>query len=93
MQGDGQGTRTTSDLIDTIAGLHVDPNQTLALVGRNVVLEGGTLKTAGGRIELGSVDEPGLVRLTPINKGWALDYGAIQNFGDIQLSQQGRGRR
>jgi len=86
--GDGQGIRTTSAPIDTTAGLHVLPNQTLAMVGGDVALTGGTLKTAGGRIELGSVAGPSLVSLTPIDKGWALGYGSVQNFGNIKLSQQ-----
>jgi len=88
VQGDGQGLRQTSDLIDTTAGLHVQPNQTLALVGGDIDLEGGTLKTAGGRIQLGSVAGPGLVSLTPIEKGWALGYEGLQDFRDIKLSQQ-----
>ncbi|YAF99528.1 MAG: filamentous hemagglutinin N-terminal domain-containing protein (plasmid) [Nodularia sp. CChRGM 3473] len=88
VQGDGQGLRSTPDLIDTNVGLRVQPNQTLALVGGDVILEGGTLKTAGGRIELGSIAEPGLVNLSPTDKGWTLNYNRIQNFGDIQLSQQ-----
>ncbi len=88
VQGDGQGLRTTSNLIDTTEGLHVPSNQTLALVGSDVTLSGGTLKTAGGRIELGSVAGPGLVSLTQIEKGWALGYHGVQNLGNIQLSQQ-----
>ncbi|WP_178381581.1 filamentous hemagglutinin N-terminal domain-containing protein [[Phormidium ambiguum] IAM M-71] len=40
--------------------------------------------TPGGRIELGSVTE-GDVTLTPIDKGFALDYSGIHKFGDIQL--------
>ena len=63
-------------------------NQTLALVGGEISLEGATLKTAGGRIELGSVSGEGLVSLTPINKGFALGYAAGQSFGNIQLSNQ-----
>ncbi len=86
--GDGQGLRTTSTPIDTTAGLHVLSNQTLAMVGGDVALTGGTLKTAGGRIELGSVAGPSLVSLTPIDKGWALGYEGVQNFGEIKLSQQ-----
>ena len=88
VQGNGQGIRQTSDLIDTTAGLHVQPNQTLALVGGDVSLIGGTLKTAGGRIELGSVAGPGLISLTSTDTGWALGYDGISTFGDIQLSQQ-----
>ena len=88
VQGDGQGLRKSPDLIDTSAGLHVQSNQTLALVGGDVDLEGGTLKTAGGKIELGSVAGPGSVSLTSTYKGWSLGYEGIQNFRHIQLSQQ-----
>jgi filamentous hemagglutinin family protein len=89
VQGNGQGRRIpTSALIDTTFGLRVQPNQTLALVGGDVSLEGATLKTAGGRIELGSVSGEGLVRLAPINNGFALGYDAVQNFGNIQLLQK-----
>jgi filamentous hemagglutinin family protein len=88
VQGDGQGIRSTAELIDTTSGLRVQPNQTLALVGGDVSLEGATLKTAGGRIELGSVGDNSLVSLTLINKGFSLGYDTVQNFGNIQLSQQ-----
>jgi filamentous hemagglutinin family protein len=86
VQGDGQGQRLTSELIDPTAALRVAPNQTLALVGGNLTLEGATLKTAGGRIELGSVADSGLVSLTPIESGFALGYADIPTFGDIRLS-------
>lgn len=87
VQGNGEDLRLTPDIIDTTVGLRVEPNQTLALVGGDVDLQGVTLKTAGGRIELGSVDGSSLVRLTPIDKGWALDYAGVSAFKDIQLSQ------
>ncbi|NJR63863.1 MAG: hypothetical protein HC769_36945 [Cyanobacteria bacterium CRU_2_1] len=79
VQGDGQGRRTTTTLIDTTNALRVQPNQTLVLVGGDVTLEGATLKTAGGRIELGSVAGEGLVSLTPIDQGFSLGYDAAQN--------------
>ncbi len=88
VQGNGQGLRLTTELIDTTSGLKVQPNQTLALVGGDVSLEGATLKTPGGRIELGSVTGVGLVSLTPTSKGFSLGYDQVQNFGNIQLSQQ-----
>ncbi|BAY50577.1 filamentous hemagglutinin-like protein (plasmid) [Scytonema sp. HK-05] len=86
--GDGQGIRATSDFIDTTNALRVEPNQTLALVGGDMSLEGATIKTAGGRIELGSVAGDGFVSLAFNNKGFALGYDGVQNFGNIQLSQQ-----
>ncbi|WP_445634107.1 Filamentous hemagglutinin N-terminal domain-containing protein [Nostoc sp. DSM 114161] len=89
VKGNGQGVRLTDELIDTTNALRVPANQTLALVGGDIFLEGATLKTAGGRIELGSVGEGdnSLVSLTPITKGFALSYDGVQNFGNIQLSK------
>uniref|UniRef100_A0A8J6ZLU7 Filamentous hemagglutinin N-terminal domain-containing protein n=1 Tax=Desmonostoc muscorum LEGE 12446 TaxID=1828758 RepID=A0A8J6ZLU7_DESMC len=91
VKGDGQGIRATtenSDVIDTTSGLRVQLNQTLALVGGDIFLEGATIKTAGGRIELGSVGENSLVSFTSINKGFSLGYEAISTFKNIQLSQE-----
>ncbi len=68
--------------------MHVQPKQTLALLGGDVVLEGGTVKTPGGRIELGSVGANSFVSLTPISKGFALGYDSVSTFKEIQLSQQ-----
>ncbi|MEH1873207.1 filamentous hemagglutinin N-terminal domain-containing protein [Nostoc sp.] len=89
VQGNRQGKRDfDSPIIDTQDALRVQPGQTLALVGGDISLTGATLKTAGGRIELGSVAGNGLVSLTATNKGFALGYDGVQNFGNIQLSQQ-----
>ncbi len=77
----------TSELTDPTLGLRVQPNQTLALVGGDVAVEGGTLGTAGGRIELGSVAGEGNVSLTPIEKGYTLGYDNLPTLGDIHLSK------
>ncbi len=69
-------------------GLQVKPSKTLALLGGEVVLEGGRLTAPGGRIELGSVAGLGLISLNPTDNGWVLGYDGVQNFQDIQLSQQ-----
>ena len=87
VKGDGQPFRLTDELIDTTDALRVPANQTLALVGGDIFLEGAILKTAGGRIELGSVGDNSLVSLTPVTKGFFLSYDGVQNFGNIQLSQ------
>ena len=67
-------------------GFGVLPNQTLALVGGDVTLDGGNLTAASGRIELGSVAPGSLVTLTPTNSGWQLGYEGVQNFQDISLT-------
>jgi filamentous hemagglutinin family protein len=87
VRGDGQGTRITTELIDTENALRVNGNKTFALVGGKLNLEGATIKTAGGRIELGSVGGNEQVSFTPVNEGFSLDYAEVENFQDIQLSQ------
>ncbi len=69
-------------------GLEVQPGQTLALVGGDVILDGGNLRAFQGIIELGSVASSGLVSLNPNPTGWVLGYDGIQNFGNIQLSNR-----
>ncbi|MFB2833233.1 filamentous hemagglutinin N-terminal domain-containing protein [Floridanema evergladense] len=69
------------------ASLQVSEGRTFALVGGDVLLEGGTMAAPQGRVELGSVANNGFVGLIPITQGWALDYNQVQNFGDINLTQ------
>ncbi|MGI8502836.1 MAG: filamentous hemagglutinin N-terminal domain-containing protein [Hassallia sp.] len=67
--------------------LQVLPGNTLAILGGDVLVKGGRLRSAAGRIELGSVAPNSLVSLNPISEGWAFGYEGVQNFQDIQLSQ------
>ncbi|HAX78068.1 MAG TPA: filamentous hemagglutinin [Cyanobacteria bacterium UBA11372] len=67
-------------------GLQVKPNQTLALVGSQVTLNGGILTADSGRIEIGGVTT-GQVTLAPTANGWTLSYPQVQTFGDIQLAK------
>ncbi|HEY9866353.1 MAG TPA: filamentous hemagglutinin N-terminal domain-containing protein, partial [Candidatus Obscuribacterales bacterium] len=66
-------------------GLQVKDGQTLALVGGEVILQGGNLTAEGGRIEIGSVGSNSYVTLT--HPGWVLSYEMVQNFQDITLRQ------
>ncbi len=77
----------TDDSGEDLIGLRVPPNQTLALVGGDILIEEGFLSTKGGRIELGSVAGNNFVNLTPAEQGWALNYQGIQNFLDITLTK------
>ena len=87
VRGNGQGTRLSSNLIDTNDALRVDSDKTFALAGGNLIFEGATIKTAGGRIELGSVEENEQIGITSVNEGFSLNFEEVQNFRDIQFSQ------
>ncbi len=66
-------------------GLQVQQDRTLALVGGDIILEGGNITAESGRIELGSVAANSLVSLNPTNQGWMLEYEDVRNFQNIQL--------
>ncbi|WP_414566636.1 MULTISPECIES: filamentous hemagglutinin N-terminal domain-containing protein [unclassified Anabaena] len=68
-------------------GLQVQSGKTLALVGGDIVLEGGSLTAVSGQIELGSVGSNSLVSLNSTNQDWVLGYEGVQNFQNIQLIQ------
>ncbi|WP_019506299.1 filamentous hemagglutinin N-terminal domain-containing protein [Pleurocapsa sp. PCC 7319] len=73
--------------IGEVAGLEVQPGRTLALVGGNLNINGGTLTAKEGRIELGSV-AGSIVDLNPIPQGWELSYDNSLVFQDISFSQK-----
>ncbi|XGV97832.1 MAG: filamentous hemagglutinin N-terminal domain-containing protein [Leptolyngbya sp. BL-A-14] len=66
------------------AGLRVPVGQTLAFIGGDIDINGGTLTAEQGRIELGSV-RGGQVSLSD---GLTFSYPGVQTFGTIRLSQQ-----
>ena len=68
-------------------GLQVQPGKTIALIGGDVLMESGKIVAPGATIELGSVASDSLVRLTPIAFGWDLVYEDVENFKNIQLSE------
>ncbi|WP_392534524.1 filamentous hemagglutinin N-terminal domain-containing protein [Nostoc sp. C117] len=66
-------------------GLQVQPGQTLAIIGGDIIQEGGNLTAKGGRIELGSVGPNSLVSLNSTNQDWVLGYKGVENFQNIKL--------
>jgi filamentous hemagglutinin family protein len=90
VQGAGHNLKFDPDTGATIrerpVGLQVPSGQTLALVGGDVVLEGGNLTAEAGRIELGSIAGVAQVQL-PAKTGEGLSYDGVSSFGNIQLSQ------
>ncbi|MDF5711117.1 MAG: S-layer family protein [Nostoc sp. S4] len=78
---------STNGISQNPLGLQVSSGKTLALLGNNIDIAGGVLKTVNGSIELGSV-QSGQVSLTPTSQGWTFDYSNVGQLSDIQLTQQ-----
>ncbi|EKU97334.1 filamentous hemagglutinin family N-terminal domain protein [Leptolyngbya sp. PCC 7375] len=78
---DGSG-----DFPPTRPGLFVSPGHTLALVGGDVTVVGGTVSAPSGRLEIGSAAQ-GTVKLRPVTNGFDLQYNTVSRFGAIDLSQ------
>ena len=74
------------DELSPRTGLAVSPSQTLALIGGDVTLEGGIIRSFGGRIELGSVNE-GTVSISQENSGLSFSYQETDSLGRLSLSQ------
>ena len=72
--------------LDNFVGLNVSEDQTLALIGGDVLIDGGFISTDGGRIELGSVGSNNTVSITEIEQGFDFGYEGIENFQDINLT-------
>ena len=66
--------------------LQVSSGKTLALIGGDILLEGGVISTENGKIELGSVNA-GEVFFKEQNDKWFFDYGSVSSFKDIKLTQ------
>ncbi len=64
--------------------LEVKPGNTLALIGGDIDIKGGILKSPQGNIELGSVDA-GIVNIN--SSGLIFGYENISSFKDISLQQ------
>ncbi|NEP58179.1 MAG: filamentous hemagglutinin N-terminal domain-containing protein, partial [Symploca sp. SIO2G7] len=80
------GSNPGSIVNQSQAGLEVLPGRTLALLGGDVVLDGGNLTAFQGQIELGSVASTGLVSFSATPTGLDFKYQGIQDFGNIELS-------
>ena len=86
VRGDGNGARLEdSEPVDTQEALRVSGDATIGIVGGNLIFEDATIKTAGGRIEIGSVGG-GRVDLVEVANGFTFNYSGIEAFGDISLS-------
>ncbi|MBW4669539.1 MAG: filamentous hemagglutinin N-terminal domain-containing protein [Cyanomargarita calcarea GSE-NOS-MK-12-04C] len=77
-----------TNILGDPVGIQVQTGKTLAIVGGDVVVDGGNLTAESGRIELGSVAGDSLVSLNPTNQGWSLGYEGVRDFQNIQISER-----
>ena len=75
-----RGTPTT--------GLTNKSGKTIALLGSDVVLQGGNITSASGQIEVASLGDRASVKISPTSSGWNFDYSGTSNFRDVQLSER-----
>ena len=80
-------SRLENKVTGELTGLEVQPGKTLALIGGEIDIEGGSLNAEAGRIELGSVAGNNTVSLTSTDEEIVLGYAGIENFGDMTLSE------
>jgi filamentous hemagglutinin family protein len=66
-------------------GLKIGINKTLGLIGGDIILNGGNITATEGKVEIGSVKDNSLVKLTSTKRGWTSGYEKVNRFGDIQL--------
>ena len=68
------------------SSLQVDDGETLALLGGNTSITEAEIIAPGGRVEIGSLGDNSLVRLTAVNPDWLFDYQNVNNFQNLRLS-------
>ncbi len=77
-----------SNLSGLPVGLKLASGKTLALIGGDIILEGGDLTADSGKIELGSVAGNSIVSLKSVNQGWVFGYESVEKFQNIRLIQR-----
>ena len=74
-------------VIERTTGVEVNSRQSLSLVGNGISLERGNLTASQGRVELGSVNQEGVVGIGNKDTGFALNYDNINNISDISFTE------
>ena len=77
---------TTEDIRLQGSRLELEAAKTLALVGGNVRLDGGTLRAPGGRVELGGLADSGTVGLVVDGDNLRLSYPQEVQRADVSLT-------
>ncbi|WP_414576326.1 filamentous hemagglutinin N-terminal domain-containing protein [Anabaena sp. CCY 9402-a] len=80
--------RGATNRLNNPAGLQVQSNKTLALVGGELTLASGNLTAKSGRIELGSVGANSVVKINSTNQGWVLGYENVRDFQTVQITRK-----
>jgi filamentous hemagglutinin family protein len=80
--------RTETTIQDNVSALKVPTGNTFALMGGDIFIKGGNLNVESGKIFLGSVISPDLVRFTVNGTDLAFEYLGVEKFGNIKLSQK-----
>ena len=81
-------TRLSSPYKDNdTKALEVEEGKTIALIGGDILLEGGSLKASSGKIELGSVGS-GTVDFNITPQSFEFRYDNAETFQNIRLSQE-----
>ena len=73
--------------INSSEGLKGQPHRTIALVGGDLIVEGGILTSQDGRIELGSVRNGEVTLNLNSPNNYILNYQNVSSFKDIILSK------
>ncbi|MBN3871107.1 filamentous hemagglutinin N-terminal domain-containing protein [Nostoc sp. JL33] len=68
------------------AGLSVDDNRSLLLIGGKVEIDGGSLNALGGRVELGGLAQEGTVDLNISGDNFSLNFPANIAPADVSLT-------
>ena len=83
--GNNPGTITNFSATNGV-GLQVPSNETIALVGGDLEINGGIISAFDGRVELGSVGENSSVKIDAIDNGYSLNYNNVEQLQDINLN-------
>ena len=90
VQGNGHTFTSTTGIPfkdNNTTALEVKPGKTIALIGGDIILEGGSLKANSGKIELASIGS-GLVDFNLTPESLKFNYTKVETFQDIQLSEK-----
>ena len=90
VNGEGNEVTIDSPISPTTVeseGIEVESGNTLALIGNDLTIDGGTVNAPEGNLELGSVDF-GEIAIQPTDSGFDFNYSNVETYSDIALTNQ-----